>query len=128
MRYYQWRIRTLRQYAEEHENDKTQTAHIIVSDLCKDTASLLNALEQEPTLRDVRIKIEKRKNYIQSEYNRNLTSSTFDLECAYNIDMIDGMNEALKILDKYETSFKPWNKTVERLLKSERWKINAYSN
>lgn len=117
MRDYRKYVNALKQCAKEHENDKTQTAHIIVSDLCKDTADLLNALEQEPTLKDVRIKIEKRKNYIQSEYNRNLTSSTFDLECAYDIDMIDGMNEALKILDKYETSFKPWNKTVERLLK-----------
>ncbi len=107
MRNYRKYINALRQCAEEHENDKTQTAHIIVSDLCKDAADLLNALEQEPTLEDVRIKIEKRKNYIQNDHSYGM----------YGNHMADGMDETLEILDKYETSFKPWGKTVERLLK-----------
>ena len=41
-------ISALRKCAKEHENDKTSTGHIIVSDLCRDTANLLEALEQEP--------------------------------------------------------------------------------
>lgn len=45
---YQKYINALRKCAKEHENDRTFTGHIIVSDLCKDTANLLEALEQEP--------------------------------------------------------------------------------
>ena len=40
-------INALRKCAEEHINDKTPTGHIIVSDLCGDTANLLEELEQE---------------------------------------------------------------------------------
>lgn len=41
-------INALRKCAKEHENDNTFTGHIIVSDLCRDTADLLESLEQEP--------------------------------------------------------------------------------
>lgn len=39
-------INALRKCAKEHESDTTFTGHIIVSDLCRDTADLLEALEQ----------------------------------------------------------------------------------
>ena len=45
---YQKYINALRKCAKEHDNDRTPTFHIIVSDLCRDTANLLEALEQEP--------------------------------------------------------------------------------
>lgn len=45
---YQKYINALRKCANEHENDRTSTGHIIVSDLCRDTANLLEELEQEP--------------------------------------------------------------------------------
>ena len=48
MRDYKKYINALRKCAKEHENDRTFTGHIIVSDLCRDTADLLEALEQEP--------------------------------------------------------------------------------
>ena len=41
-------INALRKCAKEHENDRTSMGHIIVSDLCGDTANLLESLEQEP--------------------------------------------------------------------------------
>lgn len=41
-------INALRKCAKEHDNDTTYTGHIIISDLCRDTAILLEALEQEP--------------------------------------------------------------------------------
>ena len=41
-------IYALRKCAKEHENDRTFTGNIIVSDLCRDTANLLETLEQEP--------------------------------------------------------------------------------
>jgi len=44
---YQEYINALRKCAKEHENDRTPTGHIIVSDLCRDTAILLENLEQE---------------------------------------------------------------------------------
>ena len=47
---YQKYINALRKCAKEHENDRTFTGHIIVSDLCKDTANLLEELEQETIL------------------------------------------------------------------------------
>ena len=45
---YQQYINALRKCAKEHENDRAFTGHIIVSDLCTDTANLLEELEQEP--------------------------------------------------------------------------------
>ena len=48
MRDYQKYINALRKCAKEHDNDKTSMGHIIVSDLCRDTANLLEELEQEP--------------------------------------------------------------------------------
>ena len=44
---YQKYINALRKCAKEHENDKTFTGHIIVADLCRDTANLLEELEQD---------------------------------------------------------------------------------
>ena len=41
-------INALRKCAKEHENDNTFTGHIIVSDLCRDTANLLETLERDP--------------------------------------------------------------------------------
>lgn len=41
-------INALRKCAKEHENDRTSTGHVIVSDLCRDTVNLLEKLEQEP--------------------------------------------------------------------------------
>ena len=48
MKDYQKYINALRKCAKEHENDSTFTGYIIVSDLCRDTANLLEELEQEP--------------------------------------------------------------------------------
>lgn len=45
---YQKYINALRKYAKEHDNDTTYTGHIIVSNLCRDTANLLEELGQEP--------------------------------------------------------------------------------
>lgn len=41
---YQKYINALRKCAKEHENDITSFGHIIVSDLCRDTAKLLEEL------------------------------------------------------------------------------------
>ena len=49
---YQKYINALRKCAKEHENDRTFTGHIIVSDLCRDTANLLEELEQEPRCKE----------------------------------------------------------------------------
>lgn len=44
---YQKYINALRKCAKEHENDRTFTGHIIVANLCRDTANLLEELERE---------------------------------------------------------------------------------
>ena len=41
-------INALRKCAKEHDNDRTPTFNIRVSDLCRDTANLLEEVEQEP--------------------------------------------------------------------------------
>lgn len=61
MRDYQKYINALRKCAKEHENDNTFTGHIIVSDLCRDTANLLEALEQEPDIDKIRERVELEK-------------------------------------------------------------------
>ena len=48
---YEEYINALRKCANEHDNDTTYTGHIIVSNLCRDTANLLESLEQEPDKR-----------------------------------------------------------------------------
>ena len=45
---YQKYINALRKCAKEHDNDRTSMGHVIVSNLCRDTANLLEELEQEP--------------------------------------------------------------------------------
>lgn len=96
MRYYQWHIRTLRQCAEEHKNDKTPTGCFPISYLCKDTANLLEALEQEPTVYDIIDEIEKLKTKIHNEHN-------YRADAVYGHDVIDGINAVLELLSKYET-------------------------
>ena len=69
-------INALRKCAKEHENDRTFTGHIIVSDLCRDTANLLEALEQESILDKLKAEIEKQEKWLMSAgYN------------AYNVDI-----------------------------------------
>lgn len=41
-------INALRKCAKEHDNDTAYTGHIIVSDLCRDTANLLETVEAIP--------------------------------------------------------------------------------
>lgn len=50
MTYYRKYISALKKCAKEHENDTTYTGHIIVSDLCRDTANLLETLKQNPKI------------------------------------------------------------------------------
>lgn len=48
MKDYQKYINALRKCAKECEYDRRFTGHIIVSDLCRDTADLLETMEQKP--------------------------------------------------------------------------------
>lgn len=60
---YQKYINALRKCAKEHENDRTSTGHIIVYDLCRDTANLLEELEQEPKWISVNDKLPNDRNW-----------------------------------------------------------------
>ena len=83
---YQKYINALRKCAKEHENDRTFTGHIIISDLCRDTANLLEKLEQEPTLDKIKAKIEQ----------------IADKEQEYDKKWAIGLRYAVKIIDKYK--------------------------
>ena len=62
-------INALRKCAKEHESDVTFTGHIIVADLCRDTANLLEALEQEPRKDGVILTHKEYNELIANEYN-----------------------------------------------------------
>lgn len=81
-------INALRKCAKEHDNDITFTGHIIVSDLCRDTANLLEELEHKAdVLEQIRAEIE------QTEINGYIR----DVEC-----FRAGINTALNVIDKYK--------------------------
>lgn len=79
-------ISALRKCAIEHDNDRTFTGQIIISDLCRDTANLLEELEQEPSLDKIRKEV---LEYID------------DLDIAYEI---------CDIFDKYKTESEEANR------------------
>ena len=72
---YQRYINALKKCAKEHENDRTSTGHIIVSDLCRDTANLLETLEQKPKTNWVEVDVNM---YACSKCSHVLTINTLD--------------------------------------------------
>lgn len=88
MEEYRKYISALRKCAIEHENDRTFTGQIIVSDLCRDTANLLEKLEQEPTLDKIRTEIEQNAYPIVHGVNNHEKGMTL-----YGV---------LQIIDKYK--------------------------
>lgn len=91
---YQKYINALRKCAKEHENDTTYTGHIIVSDLCRDTANLLEALEQEP-IKQIYIErevLDKIRAEIDKIYKREGNS----------VDCFNALNELKWFIDKYK--------------------------
>lgn len=80
-------IYALRKCAKEHESERTLHGQIIVSDLCRDTANLLEELKREPTTEEIRAEIEpKRKMYLEMN----------------DIDWLNGCDYVLSIIDKYK--------------------------
>lgn len=65
---YQKYINALRKCAKEHDNDITFTGHIIVSDLCRDTANLLEELEHKADVLD-KIRNEIERATIEMDYD-----------------------------------------------------------
>jgi len=87
MKNYKPYINALRQCAKEHENDITPFAHIRVSDLCRDTANLLEELEQEPVIDKIRSEIQEHINY-----NKKMNYQ----------GIVAGLLLTLAIIDKYK--------------------------
>ena len=100
MKNYKPYINALRQCAKEHENDITPFAHIRVSDLCRDTANLLEELEQEPVL-----------DKIRDQLKSNLRGVEITLEVLVENDPLrpkmEGakctLEDCLELIDKAET-------------------------
>ena len=74
-------INALRKCANEHEKDRTFTGHIIVSDLCRDTANLLETLKEEPVLDKIKAEIKEELRF-----------------CPFT----EGLERALEIIDKHK--------------------------
>lgn len=73
---YEKYIYALRKCAKEHESERTSYGQIIVSDLCRDTANLLEELKREPTTEEIKAEIEKQEKWLlQAGYN------------SYNVDI-----------------------------------------
>ena len=92
-------INALRKCAKEHENDRTFTGHIIVSDLCRDTANLLETLEQES----------KTDKY---EYHTDHTDCIWygnDSGCPVTCSQYrDGWNDAMDYIFKNGNGYQPY--------------------
>lgn len=83
-------INALRKCAKEHENDRTFTGHIIVADLCRDTANLLEEIEQEIILDKIRAEIDG------IEINGQVDEHTMFIRTGEQVKQM-----ALDIIDKY---------------------------
>ena len=96
---YQKYINALRKCAKEHESDIAFTGHIIVSDLCRDTANLLEALEQKPRWIPVSERLPE-KNTAVLTYVSTGPSKTYCL--AYWNDVREGWEEWIgyKLIEK----------------------------
>ncbi len=95
-------INALRKCAKEHENDIISTGHIIISDLCRDTANLLESLEQESckNIKQEGVKeIFKAILDAKSKFDAcGIKSDIYDLKV--NEKFFDGLEMAIKILDQ----------------------------
>ena len=109
---YQKYINALRKCAKEHENDRTSTGYIIVSDLCRDTANLLETLEQEPILDKLRAEILEERECAYADFERYkveyLGQDWEDvLDSLPQDDFRYGMERAIELIDKYKAEIDP---------------------
>ena len=101
---YQQYINALRKCAKEHESDRTFTGHIIVSDLCKDTANLLETLEQESFINKLCVSekvCEHDKQMVLDKIRAEIESlERFEIR-GEKTPLVNG-DKALDIIDKYK--------------------------
>lgn len=103
---YQKYINSLRKCAKEHDNDITSFGHIIVSYLCRDTANLLEKLEQENVLGKIRAEILEEKECAYADFDKykvdylGVDSRYVEDELPYD-DFRYGMERCIEIIDKY---------------------------
>lgn len=112
MKDYQKYINALRKCAKEHDNDRTSTGHIIVSDLCKDTANLLEELEQEPRWIPVSERLPEFDDDGYSTYVL-VSFSNSTLPCIGQLRKTDGENhwyegDDEKALDSFDLHVNAW--------------------
>ena len=90
-------INALRKCAKEHEKEITFTGYIIVSDLCRDTANLLEEVKQESTT-DVLDKIKADiETVIQEETVVNMNGGEYE-----HIESKLDPDDVFQIIDKYK--------------------------
>lgn len=102
MEKYRKYILALRKCAIEHDNDETSFAHIVVSDLCRDTANLLEKLEQEPTFDKIRTEIIDEKDFAYADFERYKEEVLgVEPDELPDDDFRFGMERTIEIIDKY---------------------------
>ena len=99
---YQKYINALRKCANEHENDRTSTGHIRVSDLCRDTADMIRDDKARIEILGKRV---KELETILDKIRDEIEQITDTMGVSYNqyVSKID----VLKIIDKYKADVEP---------------------
>ena len=91
-------INALRKCAKEHENDRTSTGHVIVSDLCQDTANLLESLEQQSCENDVSKFISRQLSLLEERMSSATSEGRWveEEKCHCAIENLELVNEYIK--------------------------------
>ena len=101
---YQAYINALRKCAKEHENDRTPTGHMRVSDLCQDTANLLEEVEREQSFINKPCASEKSCEY---DKQRVLEKISAEIDKIYeregsSFDCLNALDELKELIDKIQ--------------------------
>jgi len=91
-------INALRKCAKEHENDRTSTGHVIVSDLCQDTVNLLESLEQQSCEDDVSKFISRQLSLLEERMSSATNEGRWveEEKCQYAIENLELVDEYIK--------------------------------
>lgn len=110
-------IRALKKCAMEHENDTTSTGNVIVSDLCRDTAKLLEGLLESLSDPDLAKDCISRKQVLH--WLENATDESIENALNNNLDFIPPVTSptSRKTLTEQETINSLFTEFKEKLSK-----------
>lgn len=119
-------INALRKCAKEHKNDKTPTFNIRVSDLCEDTARLLENIKAEPC--EENLHREREQAYMQGYEDASKRFRIEPCEDAVKreavLNTLDTMDKALdenRTVEAYKELLKECYKALPPVTPKQRW-------